>query len=91
MKVLVKVYDGMKYDAESKKVAEVEYDNVANLEVKTMTDEEIFADGFDETDEYREYAIITFTDGTTATFRNSHVDIFYEHPIIDSICHLNRV
>ena len=91
MKVLVKVYDGMKYDAESKKVAEVEYDNVANLEVKTMTDEEIFADGFDETDEYREYAIITFTDGTTATFRNSHVDIFYEHPLIDSICHLNRV
>ena len=91
MKVLVKVYDGIKYDAESKKVAEVEYDNVANLEVKTMTDEEIFEDGFDETDEYREYAIIKFTDGTTSTFRNSHVDIFYEHPIIDSICRLNRV
>ena len=91
MKVLVKVYDGIKYDAESKKVAEVEYDNVANLEVKTMTDEEIFADGFDETDEYSEYAILTFTDGTTATFRNSHADIFYEHPIIDSMCRLNRV
>ena len=91
MKVLVKVYDGIKYDAASTKVAEVEYDNVANLEVKTMTDEEIFADGFDETDEYREYAIITFTDGTTATFRNSHVDIFYEHPIIDCMCHFSRV
>lgn len=76
MKFLVKVYDGCKYDAKSKKITETIYNDVASLEVKTMTDEEIFADGFDETDEYSEYAIITHADGTTSTFRNSHVDIF---------------
>ena len=41
-----------------------------------MTDEEIFALGFDGTDEYKEYAIITLADGDTATFRNSLCDIF---------------
>ena len=76
MNLKVKVYDGCKYDAESKKVAETIYNDVASLEVKAMTDEEIFANGFDETDENGEYAIITLADGETATFRNSHVDIF---------------
>ena len=76
MNLKVEVYDGCKYDAESKKVAETIYNDVATFEVKPMTDEEIFANGFDETDEYGEYAILAFADGTTSTFRNSHVDIF---------------
>ena len=76
MKLKVKVYSGCKYDAESKKIAETIYNNVTSFEIKVMTDEEIFADGFDEMDEYGEYAILTFADGTTSTFRNSHIDIF---------------
>ena len=76
MNLKVKIYDGCKYDVESKKVAETVYNDVASLEVKTMTDEEIFANGFDETDENGEYVTITLADGEKATFRNSHVDIF---------------
>ena len=75
MNLKVKVYDGCKYDAESKKVAEMIYNDVVSLEVKVIDDNEILKT-YDETDEYNEYAIITFTDGTTATFRNSHIDIF---------------
>ena len=61
------------------------------MDVKHISDDEIFAQGFDDVDECSEYAILTFADGTTSTFRNSYVDIFYEHPIIDSMCRLNRV
>ena len=91
MNVLVKVYDVDKYDATSTKVAETRYNDVVSLGVKHISDDEIFAQGFDAIDDYREYAILTFADGTTSTFRNSHVDIFYEHPIINSMCRLNRV
>ena len=76
MSLKITVYDGVKYNDGTEKVAETIYNNVEKLEVKRMTDEEIFAQGFDEVDEFEEYAIITFTDGTTTTFRNSHVDIF---------------
>ena len=85
MNFLVKVYDGAKYDATSTKVAEIRYNDVVSLDVKHISDDEIFAQGSDEIDDYREYAILTFADGTTSTFRNSHVDIFYEHPIINSM------
>ena len=76
MNLKVKVYDGVKYETENKKVYEHIYNEVMKLEIKVMSDEEIFADGFDEVDEYKEYAIMTFADGSTSTFRNSHIDIF---------------
>ena len=76
MDLKVKFYSGCKYDKTSKRIAEHIYNDVMKLEIKVMTDEEIFSNGFDETDEYNEYAIITFADGETATFRNSHIDIF---------------
>ena len=91
MNVLVKIYDGIKYDATSEKVAETRYYDVTGLDVKHISDDEIFAQGFDEADKYGEYAMLTFADGTASTFRNSHVDIFYEHPIIDTMVSLNKV
>mgnify|MGYP003437463531 CR=1 FL=1 len=42
-----------------------------------MTDEEIFAEGFDEVDPYGEYLIIRTLDDRFSTFRNSYVDMFY--------------
>ncbi len=90
MRVLVKVYSGSKYDAASEKVAETRYNDVANISIKTISDDEILK-VLDDVDEYGEYAILTFADGTTSTFRNSHVDIFYEHPIIDTMVLMSRV
>lgn len=74
MTVKVKVYNGIKYDENSAKIAEVEY-NVTGYEVKEIPADEILKE-FDETDEYNEYLILTLADGETATFRNSHVDLF---------------
>ena len=78
LNVKVKVYSGVKYDLSNEKVAEVEYKDIEGFEVVTgerateignMTDEE-------SRDEYNEYLVITFKDGQTATFCNSHVDLF---------------
>ena len=73
MNVKIKVYNGVKYNLENEKVAEVEYNNIRGYEVVTEigleTDE-------NSRDEYNEYLIITLEDGETATFCNSHVDMF---------------
>ena len=89
MNVLIKVYDGCKYDVTSKKVAETRYNDVVSLDVKHINDDEILK-VFDDVDEYGEYAILTFADGTTSTFSNSHVAIFHEHPTIDCMSNLSR-
>lgn len=74
MKVTVKVYDRCKYDSGCEFVASVDYE-IAKAEVKIISAYEILKE-FDETDEYNEYLILTMADGETATFRNSHVDLF---------------
>ena len=76
MDVKVRIYNECKYTLTSKKEAEVEYKGIKGFEVKTMTDEEVCKLGFDCADEYKEYLIITLNDDETATFRNSHVDMF---------------
>ena len=77
MNVKVKIYDGVKYDKESKKVGEVVYHFIKGFEVKKMTDEEVYAEGYyDEVDKYGEYLVITLQNGKTATYLNSNVDIF---------------
>lgn len=76
MTIKVKIYDGCKYNETSKKIAEQTYTDIERFDVKMISAEEIYNMGFDETDEFNEYAIMTFTDGTTATFRNSHADFF---------------
>lgn len=75
MNVKIKLYDLPKYDAESKKVAEVEYKGIKSYEVKIIPDEEMLAT-YDMVDEYSEYLILTLADGDTATFRNSHTEMF---------------
>ena len=78
MNVKVKVYSGVKYNANSKEVAEVEYNNIRGYEVvtgKRATDIGLWTD-VNSRDEYNEYLIITLEDGETATFRNSHVDLY---------------
>ena len=78
MKVLVKVYDKVKYDVTSEKVAEVRY-NINGFkiisggkeaeQIEAMTDEESI-------DEFHEYLVLELADGETSTFCNSHVDMF---------------
>lgn len=77
MKVKVKVYDGVKYSADSKKVAEVEY-QVEGYEVVTGDRATEIGLTTDENsrDEYNEYLVLNLEGGETATFCNSHVDLF---------------
>lgn len=76
MTVKVKGYRGTKYTAKET-AFEVKYEDVTKFEVKQIPAEEILKQT-DESgvDEYNEYLIIYFEDGDTATFRNSHVDLF---------------
>ena len=78
MNVKVKVYNTVKYNANSKKVAEVEYNNIRGYEVVTGDRATEIGLETDESsrDEYNEYLIITLEDGETSTFRNSYVDMF---------------
>lgn len=77
MKILAKIYDGCKYTAESEVRHEVIYESVSRFEV--VNGEDIDLNGMDTPDEYNEYLILHFENGDTATFRNSHVDIFNLH------------
>ena len=77
MKVKVKVYDGVKYNKGSKKVAEVEY-QIEGFEVVTGDRATEIGLETDENsrDEYNEYLVLDLGHGETATFCNSHVDLF---------------
>ena len=77
MKVKVKVYDGVKYKEESKKGAEIEY-QIEGFEV--VTGDRAIEIGLEtdenSRDEYNEYLVLDLGNGETATFCNSHVDMF---------------
>lgn len=78
MDVKVKIYNGVKYNMDSEKVAEVEYKNIKGFEVATgerATEIGLETDG-NSRDEYNEYLVITLEDGEKSTFCNSHVDLF---------------
>ena len=87
MNVKVKVYNGVKYDRNSKKVAEVEYNNIRGYEVVTGERATKIGEETDgnSRDEYNEYLLITLEDGDTSTFRNSHVDLFIDHRKDDTL------
>ena len=74
MKVKVKVYDICKYNENSKKVAEADYD-IESFEVLNGDQVDIASCGNDE-DDFDEYLVLHLTDGETSTFRNSRVDLF---------------
>jgi hypothetical protein len=77
MRLKVKIYDRIKYNPESKKTAEIEYFDALNMEVKKIPDSEMMKHtDKGALDEYHEYCIIYLPEGLTATFRNSHVDVF---------------
>lgn len=77
MKVKVKVYDGSKYKAGSQTVAEAEYE-VEGFEVvigERATEIGLTTDE-NSRDEFNEYLVLDLGNGETATFCNSHVDLF---------------
>ena len=78
MKVLVKIYDGIKYFKGSEKVNERTYTDVESWKIVGGKEaEEIEKDYIGNyLDELQEYLILKFADGTTSTFRNSHTDLF---------------
>lgn len=79
-KATVKLYitEGVKWENPGEE-REIEYKNVKAWdiieggseaeEIESMTDEA-------SADECHEYLVLHFADGSTATFRNSHVDMF---------------
>lgn len=77
-KVELDVYENCKYFAKKEedlgKQIEVRYEDVEAFEVANGS--EIDIEGMDE-DEFDEYLVLYFEDGDTATFRNSHVDMFH--------------
>lgn len=81
-KVMIKVYDGCKYDAQSKKVAETEYEivrwgifNLADFNHDDKMDI-INNDMIDEHDEYLRIWTKAEWESESVTYRNSHVDMF---------------
>ena len=78
MNVKIEFYDGVKYNLENEKIAKIEYHNIRGYEVVTGERATEIGLETDENsrDEYNEYLIITLEDGETATFCNSHVDMF---------------
>ena len=78
MNAKVKIYNGVKYEPSSEKVAEVEYTNIRGYEVVTGDRATKIGRETDKNsrDEYNEYLIITMENGEVSTFCNSHVDMF---------------
>lgn len=69
MNVKIKFYNGVKYNLENEKIAEVEYNNIRGYEVVAGDRATEIGLETDENsrDEYNEYLIITLEDGETAT------------------------
>ena len=78
MKVTLEIYDRCKYEQGAEVIMEVKYD-IKSYDVVEMTDEEVYAEGFDEVDPYGEYLILRTMEDEVSTFRNSYCDMFRAH------------
>ena len=78
LNVKVKLYNGVKYNLENEKISAIVYNNIRGYEVVTGESATQIGLETDENsrDEFNEYLIITLENGETATFCNSHVDMF---------------
>ena len=76
MDIKLKIYDGSIYIGESRMVAEVKYKNIESYEVVTGKRADNISRVYGIKDENNEYLVITLENGETATFCNSHVDMF---------------
>lgn len=74
----IKMYEGVKYTSERGERITHEYKGIKFWEIVTDEDAEALEVESDGSciDEYHEYLVLHFEDGDTATFRNSHVDMF---------------
>lgn len=81
-KVSIDLYEGCKYNAHSiedlGEQKHVEYTGLVSWEIVDGNDAKEIEEMTDGTciDEYHEYLVLHFEDGSEATFRNSHVDMF---------------
>ena len=76
-KVKLYVTEGIKWQTDEEE-KEIIYTGLVRWSIVSNEDAvEIEKDlNENERDEYGEYLVLEFNDGTTATFRNSHVDMF---------------
>ena len=87
MDVKVKIYNAVKY-FKCKKVKTIRYRNIRGFEVATgERAEQIISEknAACSIDPYNEYLVLYLEDGSTATFRNSYVDLFIVHRINEGV------
>lgn len=78
-KATVKLFitDGVKWEVKGlDEETEVTYTGLKQWSIVDGDDAAQIEAEADCVDEYHEYLVLEFVDGTTATFRNSHVDMF---------------
>lgn len=71
------ITEGVKWENPGKRI-EVRYSGLKSWSIVNGEDAEIIESETDASciDKNHEYLVLEFVDGTTATFRNSHVDMF---------------
>ena len=76
--IIIDITENVKYLGNPGEETTVTYTGLTQWSIISEEDAlEIEADlNENEKDEYHEYLVLEFNDGTTATFRNSHVDMF---------------
>ena len=74
--VLVKLYDDVKFNRNSKVLKRIWLEDVESYEIMNGKEVEKLEGNFDCVDPYDEYLVLFYKDGERATFRNSYVDLF---------------
>lgn len=81
-KVIIDLYENCKYFAKSHadlgETRKVEYTGLSSWSIVTGNEAKEIEDMTDGSciDEFHEYLVLSFEDGSEVTFRNSHVDMF---------------